>query len=501
MDQDRCHRPSRAPPRQIDDTIPKELERICLKALAKRATERYPTARDMADDLRHWLGSSSRKDAPTAAAPGAVGVAVPELPPRPDLGKSAFVSYASPDQEAAFRFCTLLEEQGIGCWIAPRDVPPGADYGAAIVGAIEATRAMLLLLSTHANASVHVTHEVERATSKRKRVIPICLEDILPGPALELHLATAHRVPAWGRSPAAVAAELVRVLGPAPGSTASDLRPLKIVPKGLRSFDAHDADFFLELLPGPRDRDGLPDSIRFWKVRIAERDPEQAFRVGLIYGPSGCGKSSLVKAGLLPAPARAIVPAGLRRGDPRRDRGIAPAAGGCARPVPTLAPPSRGSSSRWRRLRRGRDPCSRARRSCSSSTSSSSGSTPAPGRGEEDESELVPALCASAMANISRPSSWSATIPGWRPAGSCGSWRSTWNRTEHRAGRSLRSSAMPRKVLTAFGRAYGKLPEKTADRDLTRDQQNLSSNQAVTGRFGPGRQGHLGAAGGQLRPR
>ena len=32
------------PPRQIDDTIPKELERICLKAMSKRASERYTTA-------------------------------------------------------------------------------------------------------------------------------------------------------------------------------------------------------------------------------------------------------------------------------------------------------------------------------------------------------------------------------------------------------------------------------------------------------------------------
>ena len=80
----------------------------------------------------------------------------------------------------------------------------------------------------------------------------------------------------------------------------SDHQPIKIVPKGLRSFDAHDADFFLELLPGPRDRDGLPDSIRFWKTRIEETDADNTFSVGLIYGPSGCGKSSLVKAGLLP---------------------------------------------------------------------------------------------------------------------------------------------------------------------------------------------------------
>ena len=65
-------------------------------------------------------------------------------------------------------------------------------------------------------------------------------------------------------------------------------------------FDAHDADFFLELLPGPRDRNGLPESLRFWKTRIEEFDPDKTFKVGLIYGPSGCGKSSLVKAGLLP---------------------------------------------------------------------------------------------------------------------------------------------------------------------------------------------------------
>ena len=79
-------------------------------------------------------------------------------------------------------------------------------------------------------------------------------------------------------------------------------------PKGLRSFDAQDADFFLELLPGPRDRDGLPDSIRFWKTRIEQTDPDETFRVGLIYGPSGCGKSSLVKAGLLPRLGEHVLP-------------------------------------------------------------------------------------------------------------------------------------------------------------------------------------------------
>ncbi len=52
------------PPRQCDDAIPKELDRICLKALSKRASERYSAAKDMADDLRHFLSSPQREATP-----------------------------------------------------------------------------------------------------------------------------------------------------------------------------------------------------------------------------------------------------------------------------------------------------------------------------------------------------------------------------------------------------------------------------------------------------
>ena len=305
------------PPRQWDDAIPKEMERICLKALSKRASDRYTTGKDMADDLRHWISSPNGGRIPALgeSAQPAEPVVEPAWGASPGLSKIAFLSYATPDKEAAYRLCLLLEEQGIGCWIAPRDVTPGADYGEAIIRAIEATAATVLLLSAHANASIHVTHEVERATSKRKRVIPIRLEDVAPSPSLELHLATAHWVDAWRLPPDQVAAQLAHVLrgegltipSSAPTTPHSDQRPIKIVPKGLRSFDAQDADFFLELLPGPRDRDGLPDSIRFWKARIEEHDPDNAFTVGLIYGPSGCGKSSLVKAGLLPRLSKDVI--------------------------------------------------------------------------------------------------------------------------------------------------------------------------------------------------
>ncbi len=76
---------------------------------------------------------------------------------------------------------------------------------------------------------------------------------------------------------------------------------IKIVPKGLRSFDEHDADFFLDLLPPPRRPDGLPEIIHFWKVQDrGNRTRRRRSGSGSSSDPSGCGKSSLVKAGLLP---------------------------------------------------------------------------------------------------------------------------------------------------------------------------------------------------------
>jgi eukaryotic-like serine/threonine-protein kinase len=146
------------PPRQIDQTIPQELERICLVCLSKRMTDRYNSTIALAEDLRVWLDSLK-----------------PNATPSPDESR--------PQSEAA----------------EPQD-------------------------------------------------------------------------------PAAA----------------------RVIPRGLRAFGKEDADFFLTLLPGPRGRDGLPESIRFWKSRIEQNDDDPSFSVGLLYGPSGGGKSSLVRAGLLP---------------------------------------------------------------------------------------------------------------------------------------------------------------------------------------------------------
>lgn len=43
------------PPRQLDDTIPRDLETICLKAMSKSPGRRYQSAKELADDLRRHL--------------------------------------------------------------------------------------------------------------------------------------------------------------------------------------------------------------------------------------------------------------------------------------------------------------------------------------------------------------------------------------------------------------------------------------------------------------
>ncbi|MEM7557907.1 MAG: serine/threonine-protein kinase, partial [Planctomycetota bacterium] len=98
------------------------------------------------------------------------------------------------------------------------------------------------------------------------------------------------------------AAEVQQITATVQSSRTTDtIQSQPVVPKGLRAFDASDADFFLQLLPGARDRNGLPATVRQWKQRLEEppADGEQ-LNIGLLYGPSGCGKSSLVRAGILP---------------------------------------------------------------------------------------------------------------------------------------------------------------------------------------------------------
>jgi TolB-like protein/tetratricopeptide (TPR) repeat protein len=87
------------------------------------------------------------------------------------VGHDVFVSYASHDAAVANSIVENLEQHGCKCWIAPRDVAPGSQYADEIVGAINGSKVFVLVLSEHAVSSPHVGRELERAASKRRRII------------------------------------------------------------------------------------------------------------------------------------------------------------------------------------------------------------------------------------------------------------------------------------------------------------------------------------------
>jgi TolB-like protein len=89
-----------------------------------------------------------------------------------------------------------LERQGIGCWIAPRDVKAGALYADAIVRAIGVAKALVLVLSESAIGSSHVSKEVERASSKKRPIIALRLDNAPLTPALEYFLSESQWVEA-----------------------------------------------------------------------------------------------------------------------------------------------------------------------------------------------------------------------------------------------------------------------------------------------------------------
>jgi hypothetical protein len=83
----------------------------------------------------------------------------------------AFVSYASQDAAVANAVVENLEQHGIKCWIAPRDVTPGSQYAYEMAAAIDGSKIFVLVLSEHAVDSPHVGREIERAAAKPRRII------------------------------------------------------------------------------------------------------------------------------------------------------------------------------------------------------------------------------------------------------------------------------------------------------------------------------------------
>ena len=130
--------------------------------------------------------------------------------------RDVFVSHASVDAPLATALCQHLEALGLRCWMAPRDIPPGAHYAESIIQALETCRATVLLMSAPALSSPHVLREVERTVSLRRLLMPVRLVDATAQGAMAYLLTGAQWLDLWTMDLPSLAQRLatsVRTLG------------------------------------------------------------------------------------------------------------------------------------------------------------------------------------------------------------------------------------------------------------------------------------------------
>jgi hypothetical protein len=150
------------------------------------------------------------------------------------MAHDVFVSHSAKDKTVSDALVARLEAEGIRCWVAPRDVVPGADWGESIIDAIESSRIMVLIFSASANGSPQIKREIERAVDKGVYTIPFRIEDVQPTKALEYFISTAHWLDAFsqplGQHLDSLARTLKAILStPRPGSTAEIVPPRPVM--------------------------------------------------------------------------------------------------------------------------------------------------------------------------------------------------------------------------------------------------------------------------------
>src|SRR5262249_33923130 len=113
------------------------------------------------------------------------------------MAHDVFLSHSAKDEVVANAFVARLEAESVTCWIAPRDILPGSDWGESITDAIESSRIMILIFSQSANAAPQIKREVERAVNNGVYIIAFRVEDIQPLTSLESFISTSQWVDAF----------------------------------------------------------------------------------------------------------------------------------------------------------------------------------------------------------------------------------------------------------------------------------------------------------------
>ena len=103
-----------------------------------------------------------------------------------------FISYSSKNKNVADAIVADLEQHGIRCWYAPRDVLPGEVWTSEINKAIRETSVFILIYTEDSNKSQQVTNEVTLAVSNGKTIIPFRLTKAGMNDTLGYYLSSLH---------------------------------------------------------------------------------------------------------------------------------------------------------------------------------------------------------------------------------------------------------------------------------------------------------------------
>ena len=108
------------------------------------------------------------------------------------MAHDVFISHSAHNREVADAICEALEKTGIRCWVAPRDVRPGRSFPGEITRAIQQSKVMVMVFSSHSNNSEQVLREIQLATDSRLVIIRFRIEDVALTDDLRYFLSSPH---------------------------------------------------------------------------------------------------------------------------------------------------------------------------------------------------------------------------------------------------------------------------------------------------------------------
>lgn len=122
-----------------------------------------------------------------------------------------FISYSTKDIQRAEAIRNVLEDNGISCWMAPRDIPAGSNYSREIPVAIRTCQVFLLILSNYAQESPWVLKELDSAVNCAKVIIPFMLEDFSLNDEFNFLLTGAQRYSAYQKKAEVIETLIARI--------------------------------------------------------------------------------------------------------------------------------------------------------------------------------------------------------------------------------------------------------------------------------------------------